>query len=61
MINIMIWLAALLCPNSQQSGNTINGETLYTNTASSNPGTGGENGGIPPPPPPPPPPAEPGD
>lgn len=56
MINIIIWLAALLCPNPNQTGTQDGSQTSYIVTTSSNPDTGGTMGGNPPPPPPPPPP-----
>jgi hypothetical protein len=54
MIQVIIWLAALLCPNSNQTGTQVGSQTSYTVTTSSNPSTGGTNGSNTPPPPPPP-------
>ena len=54
MIQVIIWLAALLCPNPNQTGTQDGSQTSSIVTTSSNPSTGGTNGSNTPPPPPPP-------
>jgi hypothetical protein len=58
MINLIIWFAALFCPNpSHTIENHGNGNQIQVTTTTSNvEDTGGETGGTPKPPPPPPPP-----
>ncbi len=60
MLELIIWLGALLCPNPKHtvqnhgSCNLIHLGTVTTNADGDD--TGGETGGLPHPPPPPPPP-----
>ncbi|RZJ73121.1 MAG: hypothetical protein EOO45_10525 [Flavobacterium sp.] len=58
MINIIIWVASLLCPNPTHTIEFHGSCELMhvTSISSSSPGTGGELGGLPKPPFPPPPP-----
>ncbi|MEO7263262.1 MAG: hypothetical protein ABIW38_00045 [Ferruginibacter sp.] len=57
MIELIIWLAALLCPNPTHTiQNHENCNQLHVSTTTTENFEGGETGGVPKPPPPPPPP-----